>query len=215
MSGSIPAARRRASMTPEFILRNRWLTDRFERQTQPFLGALYRAARRLTAHPADAEDLVHDTYIKAFTAYGTADLRDEAACRAWLFRIMTNTYRDRYRRMARSPEVAWSPLLEEIDGCMWSSREPGPEARLDYKRFVQAADVAIASLPVEVRLVVVLFFVEELSYREIAEIAQCPVGTVMSRLWRGRRMLRQQLRAYGEPAEASDTAMTSRESLRR
>jgi len=128
---------------------------------------------------------------------------------------MTNTYRDHYRRMARSPEVAWSPLLEESDGCVWSAREPGPETRLEYKRFVQAADVVIASLPVEVRLVVVLFFVEELSYREIAEIAQCPVGTVMSRLWRGRRMLRQQLRAYGEPAESSDTAMTSCESLRR
>jgi RNA polymerase sigma-70 factor, ECF subfamily len=199
-------------MTTEFVLRDRWLADRFERQTRPFLTALYRAARRLTGHAPDAEDLVHDTYVKAFKAYRSVDLRDGAGCRAWLFRIMTNTYRDRYRRLARSPEVAWSPHLEEADDFGLSSHEPGPDTQLEYKRFVQAADAAIARLPQEVRLVVVLFFVEELSYREIAEIAQCPVGTVMSRLWRGRRMLRQQLHAYGGPAESPAVAMTGCES---
>ncbi len=199
-------------MTTELIFRDSWITRRFERQTQPFLTALYRAALRLTGHAADAEDLVHDTYIKAFKACRTADLRDEAGCRAWLFRIMTNTYRDHYRRLARSPEVAWSPHLEEMEGFALYSHEPGPDTQLEHKRFAQAADAAIACLPPEVRLVVVLFFVEELSYREIAEIAQCPIGTVMSRLWRGRRMLRQQLRAYGGPTESPGAPMTGCES---
>lgn len=195
-------------MTTEFVLRERELTDRFEQQTRPFLTVLFRAARRLTAHAADAEDLVHDTYIKAFKAYRTADLRDEAGCRAWLLRIMTNTYRDRYRRLARSPEVAWSLHLDEMDGFALSSHEPEPDIQLEHKRFAQAVHAAIACLPPEVRLAVVLFFVEELSYREIAEIAQCPIGTVMSRLWRGRRMLRQRLHAYGGPAKSPRAAMT-------
>jgi RNA polymerase sigma-70 factor (ECF subfamily) len=182
-------------MTTEFVLRDRWLREKFERQTRPLLAALHRAARRLSAQPADAEDLVHDTYVKAFRAFPTVELRDDAACRAWLLRIMTNTYRDRYRREACSPEVAGSVDFNRLDGAApW----PGPDRLLESKCFAEAADAAIAGLPPEVRLVVVLFFLEGLSYREIGEIAQCPIGTVMARLWRGRRFLRQALRAYCE-----------------
>jgi RNA polymerase sigma-70 factor, ECF subfamily len=197
-------------MTTEFVLRDRWLRERFERQTRPLLAALHRAARRLSAQLADAEDLVHDTYVKAFQAFPTVELRDDAACRAWLLRIMTNTYRDRYRREARSPEVAGSVDLDRLDGAV-PCREPGPDRRLESKCFAEAADAAIARLPAEVRLVVVLFFIEELSYREIAEIAQCPIGTVMSRLSRGRRFLRQALRAYceHEPREPLGQAMSA------
>jgi RNA polymerase sigma-70 factor (ECF subfamily) len=189
-------------MTTEFVLRDRWLREKFERQTRPLLATLHRAARRLSAQPADAEDLVHDTYVKAFQAFPTVDLHDDAACRAWLLRIMTNTYRDRYRRQARSPEIAGSPDLDRLDGAAVCP-EPGPDRHLESKRFAEAADAAIACLPPEVRWVVVLFFIEELSYGEIAEITQCPTGTVMSRLWRGRRLLRQALRAFcdHEPGE--------------
>ena len=197
-------------VTTEFVLRDRWLRERFERQTRPLLATLHRAARRLSAQPADAEDLVHDTYVKAFQAFPTVELRDDAACRAWLLRIMTNTYRDRYRREARSPEVAGSVDLDRLDGAA-PSREPGPDRLLESKCFAEAADAAIARLPPEVRLVVVLFFIEQLSYREIGEIAQCPTGTVMSRLWRGRRFLRQALRAYceHEPREPLDEAVSA------
>jgi len=175
-------------MTTEFVLRDRWLREKFERQTRPLLAALHRAARRLSVQPADAEDLVHDTYVKAFQAFPTVELRDDAACRAWLLRIMTNTYRDRYRREARSPEVAGSVDLDRLDGAA-PSREPGPDRRLESK----------------------CFFIEQLSYREIGEIAQCPTGTVMSRLWRGRRFLRQALRAYceHEPREPLDDAVSA------
>jgi RNA polymerase sigma-70 factor (ECF subfamily) len=192
-------------MTAEFVLRDRWLREKFERQTRPLLTALYRAARRLTTQPADAEDLVHDTYVKAFQAFPTVDLRDDAACRAWLLRIMTNTYRDWYRRRVRSPELSGSTDLDRLHGAV-PCHEPGPDRRLESKRLAEAADAAIARLPPEVRLAVVLFFIEELSYREIGEIAQCPTGTVMSRLWRGRRFLREALRAYYEHESSEPVA---------
>ena len=178
-------------------LRQRWTRDRFARHTEQFLPALYRTARRLTRDAADADDLVNDTYVKAFQAFDQAELQSEDACRAWLFRIMVNAYRDRYRRQQRSPErlamerEADSPVIETA-----ASSEPDPEARLGHKLFAEAAQAAIASLSSEVRLVVTLFFVEGLAYREIAEIADCPIGTVMSRLSRGRRRLQQQLRDY-------------------
>ena len=125
---------------------------------------------------------------------------------------MTNTYRDRYRRKARSPEISGSADLDRLDGAAACS-EPGPDRQLESKRFAEAADAAIACLPPEVRWVVVLFFIEELSYREISEITQCPTGTVMSRLWRGRRSLRQAIRAYcdHEPGELlSETGSSGR-----
>jgi len=84
-----------------FQVRQRWTRERFERQTQHVLPHLYRTARRLTRDPADAEDLVQDTYVKAFQAFDHADLQSEDACRAWLFRIMVNAYRDHYRRRQR------------------------------------------------------------------------------------------------------------------
>jgi RNA polymerase sigma-70 factor (ECF subfamily) len=197
-SGTDQRCELRGAMTTEFALRDNWLREKFERQTRPFIAVLHRTARRLAAQAVDAEDLVHDTYLKAFQAYRTVHLPDDASCRAWLFRIMININRDRYRRAARSPEVTTTECLEEtLGGTLWCP-EPGPDTRLEHKRFVQAADAAIASLPPEDQLVVVLFFVEELSYREIAEIAQCPIGTVMSRLWRARRFLREELRAYVE-----------------
>jgi RNA polymerase sigma-70 factor (ECF subfamily) len=196
-------------MAPEFTLRDRWIRDKFERQTRPLLATLYRTARRLAGQPADAEDLVHDAYLKAFQAFPAMDLPDEAACRAWLLRIMINTYRDRYRRRVRAAVLVGSGCLDDADGATLPCPDPGPDRHLEQKRFAQAADAAIARLPSEVRLVVVPFFVEQLSCREIAEIAQCPLGTVMSRLWRGRRLLREALRAYAEhqPSGPSEAAM--------
>lgn len=204
-------------MTTGFAARDDWLHDKFARQTRQFTAALYRTARRLAAQPADAEDLVHDTYVKAFQAYRTVHLPDDASCRAWLFRIMININRDHYRRAARSPEVTTTEYMGEAPCAALPCREPGPDTRLEYKRFLQAADAAIARLPPDDQLVVILFFVEELSYREIAEIAQCPIGTVMSRLWRSRRFLREALRAYveGEPDDCFDESSSATRRLTR
>lgn len=179
--------------------RHRWTRERFTAHTEQFLPSLYRTARRLTRDISDADDLVNDTYVKAFQAFDRAELQSEDACRAWLFRIMINTYRDRYRRRQRSPErlgVTGHHEREEsvIESAV--SLKPGPEVQLGRKLFSEAAQVAIASLSPEVRLVVTLFFVEGLAYREIAEIADCPIGTVMSRLSRGRRRLQQLLQPH-------------------
>ena len=187
---------------------------RFERQTARFLPILYRAARRLASNDADAEDLVQDTYVKAFLAYERIEFRSTEAFRSWLFRILVNTYRDRYRRRRNTPEIeavdtgaedAAAPFVERaVDNA------PGPSDLLDRKRFFEIVDTAIAELAPEMRLVVTLFFVEELSYREIAEIVECPVGTVTSRLARGRRHLRARLNAYRLSPEAKEAAPPDR-----
>jgi RNA polymerase sigma-70 factor (ECF subfamily) len=164
---------------------------------------LYRIARRLTREQADAEDLVHDTYMKAFQAFEKADLRSADACRAWLCRIMVNTYRDTYRRQQRSVEIpsvrasADGTADDIVDTAV--SPAPDPEVLLGHKHFATAAQAVIAALSPEVRLVVTLFFVEGLAYKEIAEIVGCPIGTVMSRLARGRQLLRQYLQEYRDP----------------
>ena len=186
-------------------LRERWTRERFERRTHVLLPGLYRTAYRLAGQPADAEDLVHDTYVKAYAAYDRADIRGEADCRAWLTRIMVNNYRDRYRRRRRSPEVQGVPKETEvrsIDGAPYAD----PLARAEDSQFARAAKAAIDELPEDLRIVVVLFFSQELSYREIAEAVGCPVGTVMSRLYRGRRLLRERLRDHAPDGRAAPGA---------
>ena len=193
-------------------LQQRWTRERFTRHTEQFLPALYRSARRLTRDAAAGEDLVHDTYVKAYQAFDKVELRSEEACRAWLFRIMVNAYRDRYRRQQRSPEV--QPFAREHDSDTnvieaAVSPEPDPEVLLGRKRFSEAVQVAIATLSPEVRLVVTLFFAEGLPYKDIAAIAACPIGTVMSRLARGRRQLQQYLREYGTTPQGPQAAALS------
>ena len=182
----------------------RWLRGHgtardFEREAKPFLPALYRTALRLTDQRADAEDLVHDTYVKAFESYQRTSFETPANLRAWLFRIMMNTYLDQYRRRMRSPEVSragWTGGQFDNIVEIVASPLPGPDAALDQKRFALALESAIAAMPTDVRAVVILFFVEELTYQQIAEVVGCPTGTVMSRLWRGRRALREQLAEF-------------------
>lgn len=176
----------------------------FERCVQRLLPELYRTARTYVHEPADAEDLVHDSCVKAFRAFPGAKLASEAACRAWLHRILVNTFRDRYRRETRSPAQA-RPADREGDNVveLAASPEPGPSTRLEYANFGDAARAAIATLPPEVRVVAALYVIDGLSYREIAAITGCPIGTVMSRLARGRQTLRRSLARYAS-VEARD-----------
>lgn len=186
-----------------FQVRQRWTRERFERQTQHVLPDLYRTARRLTRDPADAEDLVQDTYVKAFQAFDHADLQSEDACRAWLFRILVNAYRDHYRRRQRSPEVQPFDGEHERDANVIEaavSPRPDPETRLGQKHLAEAAQAAMDKLSPEVRLVVTLFLVEGFAYKDIAEMAGCPIGTVMLRLARGRRRLQMLLQAHRDGA---------------
>ncbi len=162
-----------------------------------YMPALYTAALRMTRNPADAEDLVQETYLKAYRAFGSFELGTNL--KAWLYRILTNTYINTYRAKRRRPEIAdvedvedlylYRHLVPDGSGGLGRSAE---DVALD--RFTDA-DVkeAIESLPDTFRMAVLLADVEGFSYKEIADITDVPIGTVMSRIHRGRKALQKAL----------------------
>ncbi len=179
---------------------------RFERQVEAQLPALMQIASGLVYQPADAEDLVHDTCVKALGAGDAARFENEAALRAWLRQIMVNHYRDRYRRERRSPvgsnrtHAAPDDYANVVE--LVANTEPSPLKSIEDRDSSSAIRHAFSLLPPEVRVVSVLFLVGEFSYREIAAITESPIGTVMSRLSRGRAMLRERLGAWDPRNEA-------------
>ena len=162
-----------------------------------FMPALYTAALRMTRNTADAEDLVQETYLKAYRGFGSFELGTNL--KAWLYRILTNTYINTYRAKKRRPEIADVEDVEDLylyrhlagDPSGGAGRSAEEEA-LD--RFTDT-DVkeAIEALPETFRMAVLLADVEGFSYKEIAEITDVPIGTVMSRIHRGRKALQKAL----------------------
>ena len=160
------------------------------------LDALYGAALRMTRDPHDAEDLVQDTYLKAMRALPR--YREDAACKSWLFRILTNTYIDVYRKRRRSPmEVEFEE--EGPSGSAVDAGDAGLVRDDDWLSRVFDDDVkaAIDELPDAFRELIVLRDLEGFTYRECSDMLGIPIGTVMSRLHRGRGALSRRLRAYG------------------
>ena len=174
--------------------------DVFAEQAMEYMPQLYSTALRMTRNASDAEDLVQETYLKAYR--GFAGFEEGTNLRAWLFRILTNTYINSYRSKKRRPDET---ELDEVEDFYLYRRMGGLEAArasrsaedelMDY--FTDAeVQAAIDALPETYRLAVLLSDVDGLSYKEIAEDLDIPIGTVMSRLHRGRKALQKQLHVF-------------------
>jgi RNA polymerase sigma-70 factor (ECF subfamily) len=171
------------------------LRARFERDVLPLLSSLYGAALRMTRNPADAEDLVQETYLRAYR--GFAGFQEGTNLKAWLYRILTNSYINIYRKRQREPQTVDGP--DDIDEWYLfdrlGSRNVEGSAEEEVLERIPDEDVkrALESLPENFRMPVMLADVEGFSYKEIAEIMDTPIGTVMSRLHRGRKALEKAL----------------------
>jgi RNA polymerase sigma-70 factor (ECF subfamily) len=185
--------------------------DLFEEQAMPFIDQLYAAAMRMTRNPSDAQDLVQETFVKAFAAF--SQFEQGTNLKAWLYRILTNTFINTYRKKQREPYQGTIDDLEDwqLGGAesttATSSRSAEAEA-IDHLPDSAVKD-ALQAIPEDFRLAVYFADVEGFSYQEIAEIMKTPIGTVMSRLHRGRRLLREMLAGYAAERGLGDGQSTS------
>jgi RNA polymerase sigma-70 factor, ECF subfamily len=184
-----------------------WTTrsKRFEMEALPHLGALYRMARQLGG-PDGAEDIVQETFLRAWKYFETFD--SATNCRAWLFRILRNTWISRWRKSRLELPLTETEAETIAPYYDWEEEFLKDELSADMKR-------ALSDLPTDYRMAVLLADVEEFSYEEIARIMECPIGTVMSRLNRARRMLVRLICAQREEGIAEKASLIPEQTTRR
>ena len=173
--------------------------DRFERDALVFMDQLYAAALRYTKNPEDARDLVQDTYLKAFNSFH--QFEEGTNLRAWLYRVLTTTFINTYRKDQRRPQLASGELEDwQLAEAQSHTSDLGKSAEVEALENLPDSDIkrALQEIPEEFRIVVYLADVEGFSYKEIADIVEIPAGTVMSRLHRGRKLLREKLADYAK-----------------
>ena len=172
------------------------LNARFTEEAMPLLDQLYGGALRMTRNPQDAEDLVQETYLKAYNAFDS--FKPGTNLKAWLYRIMTNTYINNYRKMKRRPlETSAEDVTDSQLYTSSSHDSTGLEsAEVEALKMMPNSRIsdALNSLNEDYRMVVYYADIEGLAYKEIAEVMEIPLGTVMSRLHRGRKQLREMLK---------------------
>lgn len=194
----------------------------FEALALEHMDALYGAALRLTRSSKDAEDLVQDTFLKAFRFFDSFE--QGTNIKAWLFKIQTNTFINKYRRRVKEREVSETPAEDVVLDRFVSSEQvkalQDPEGDFFGQLLSDEVVEALEQVPVDFRMVVILADIQSFSYKEIADIVECPVGTVMSRLFRGRRILQKHLFEYAvkegiiNPGASDDGQPVSLEAFR-
>lgn len=168
----------------------------FEQEALPHMDALYNFALRMTNDPDEADDLLQETYLKAYRFFDKFEKGTN--CKAWLFRIMKNSFINMYRKTSKEPDkVDYHEVEEFYHMIRAESSDPNDlEARLFSNLLDDDVSRALEELPEEFRTVVILCDIEGFTYEEIADFVECPIGTVRSRLHRGRKMLRARLFEY-------------------